>query len=269
MSDTVSAELGGLPDVSDAWKAKFELLQKIGCDQLFLYEAMRSAAFKALGAGDKFKVKFNLWGFVLGPIYYFAMKMWAKGAVLLAASWALAAVLTLLESIIGFNLPAVCYWVPSAVVCGQLGNYDYFRKTVHGETMWKGMPQVLSTPAGAIAAPALAFLLLMGVAMGSPATRGQMLEDVSGVWRGDSDGAMVTITLARNAKAVQINGRQIPVTIRSVDRQNHVVTLGVRLANGQETSWALQQLFSDDGRFTLQMTLHDGTQDTLSFVRNL
>jgi hypothetical protein len=96
-----------------------------------------------------------------------------------------------------------------------------------------------------------------------------MLVDVSGVWRGDSDQAMISIDLRGNEKSININGVNIPVTVDNVDQGNHIIQLGVIANTGKKESWTIRQIISDKGDFTLQMTLHDGTQDALSFVRNL
>ena len=273
----VSMENSSTPSVSDAWKAKFDILQRIGADEQFIYKAMSSTEYKGLSFKEKYKVSsnvlFNVLAFFFGPLYYFSKKMWAKGAVILGATWGLAALLTLVESVIGIALPAVVYWIPSAVICAQLANYDYFRKVMHDEKMWRGLPDILSKPVGAIGFPLVALVLLLGISTLSPAyiaeTKSQTLADVSGVWRGDTDGAMITISLSGKTKALNINGTQIPVAVQSIDQDNHIVTLGVSMSNGQQVSWALRQLFGQEGRFTLQMTLHDGTQDTLSYVRDL
>lgn len=273
MSETVSTENSSTPSVSEAWKVKFDILQKIGADNQFIYKAMGAAEYKSLSFREKNKISFNILAFLFGPLYYFSKTMWAKGAAILGATWVLAALLTLVESVIGVALPAVVYWIPSAVICAQLANYDYFRKVMHGETMWGALPNILSKPVGAIGFPLMALILLLGISTLSPAyieeTKNQTLADVSGVWRGDTDGAMITISLSGKTKVLNINGSQIPVTVQSIDQDNHIVTLGVDLANGQQVSWALRQLFDKEGRFTLQMTLHDGTQDSLSYVRDL
>lgn len=104
---------------------------------------------------------------------------------------------------------------------------------------------------------------------GGYSTNNAMLEDVSGVWRGESDQAMVSIDLRGDEKAININGVNIPVTVDNVDQGNHIIQLGVIANSGKKESWAIRQIISDKGDFTLQMTLHDGTQDALSFVRNL
>lgn len=268
-----SAENSSTPSVSDAWKTKFDILHRIGADDQFIYKAMSSTEYKGLSFKEKNKISFNILAFLFGPFYYFSKTMWAKGAVIIGVTWVLAALLTLVEAVMGVALPAVIYWIPSAVICAQLANYDYFRKVIHGEKMWSGLPDILSKPVGAIGFPLVALVLLLGISTLSPAyieeTKTQTLADVSGVWRGDTDGAMIAISLSGKAKVLDVNGTQIPVTVQSIDLDNHIVTLGVALDNGQQVSWALRQLFDKEGRFTLQMTLHDGTQDSLSYVRDL
>lgn len=268
-----SAENSSTPSVSAAWKTKFDILHKIGADDHFIYKAMSSTEFKELSFKEKNKISLNILAFLFGPFYYFSKTMWAKGAVILGATWVLAALLTLVEAVMGVALPAVIYWIPSAVVCAQLANYDYFRKVMHGEKMWSGLPDILSKPVGAIGFPLVALVFLLGISTLSPAhieeMETQTLADVSGVWRGDTDGAIIVISLSGNAKELNINGAQIPVTVQSIDLDNNIVTLGITLVNGQQVSWTLRQFFDEEGGFTLQMTLHDGRQDSLSFVRNL
>lgn len=93
------------------------------------------------------------------------------------------------------------------------------------------------------------------------------LSDVSGVWRADQDGAMVTLRLEGNEKSVEINGQLFPVFIKGYDDDNKIITM-ITNRNPSEI-WSVRQIFYKDGRFTLNLTLHDGTQDDLSFVRNL
>src|SRR5690606_170836 len=131
-----------------------------------IYKAMSSAEYKALGFREKNKISFNILAFLFGPLYYFSKTMWAKGAVILGTTWLLAALLTLVEVVVGVELPAVVYWIPSAVICAQLANYDYFRKVMHGEKMWRGMPDISSMPVGAIGFPVVAFLLLIVISSG-------------------------------------------------------------------------------------------------------
>lgn len=94
------------------------------------------------------------------------------------------------------------------------------------------------------------------------------LSDVSGIWRGNSDGAMVTIDLDKKDKYLIIDEQKIPLQINSIDTENNIVSLNVN-ANEKIVVWTLQQIFTEDGRFTLNLVLHNGVQESLSFVRNL
>ena len=93
--------------------------------------------------------------------------------------------------------------------------------------------------------------------------------EVSGIWRGESDGAIVKIDLLSAGKSLEVNGNKIPVTVEAVDTDNKIISLKINYG-GQDVIWTLRQLYDDDNKiFTMFMTLHDGTQDDLSFVRNL
>ena len=97
----------------------------------------------------------------------------------------------------------------------------------------------------------------------------EVLESVSGVWRGDTDGVLVSISLAGDKKIIYIDNSPIRVAVKSIDRVNNITTLTVNLSNGELVTWTIRKIFSENGSFTLQITLHDGAQDSLSFVRNL
>lgn len=279
MSDgVVSTSMDDVP-LSASWNAKFEILEKIGARDIFYFKATASPEFKALSFKERLKVGSNFLAFFFGPFYYFSKKMWHKGTLILGASWAWAALLTVIESVAGkdlwgmlYGLPGMLYWGPPAVICSQLANYDYYRYVRKDEKVWAGIPGFLLSPIGAVAFPITALLLLV-VAIGlSPIylkeINEQTLSEISGVWRGDSDGAMISIDLNGKTKTLNINQIKFPVVVENIDRENHIVVLGVSTNSGGKARWAIRQIFDEDNRFTLSMTLHDGTQDTLSFVRN-
>ena len=99
-------------------------------------------------------------------------------------------------------------------------------------------------------------------------TNTSILSEISGIWRANEDGAMVTINLEGQEKYLTINNQQIPIQINGIDTENHIVSLKIN-ANNQDIIWTIQQIFQSDDRFHLNFILHDGTQDELSFVRNL
>ncbi len=260
-------------EVSEKWNEKFALIRKIGGEKKFIYEAKSTPEYKSLNFKDKYKISFNILAALFGPLYYFFKKMWLKGFVILAGIWILSACLTLIESLIGTTLPPSLYWIPGAILCGQLANYDYYRLINHNETTWNNVPSFLKSTIGTTAFTVGALVLLFGSITLTPEYQKeidqQTLVDVSGVWRGNSDGAMITIKVTGKDKVLDINGRVIPVTIDSIDTENSIISLGVRQANGASLSWSLRQLFDENGSFTLEMTLHDGTQDELSYIRGI
>lgn len=272
----LSMQNSNRPDVNDAWKEKFDIFQKIGADELTYNKALTSPEAKQLSFKERQKITWNTLAFVFGPLYYISKKLWAKGAVLYGAGLVLNSLLSLVEVFAGITLPLVVYWIPTAVLSAQLANYDYFRKIRHGENIWRGFPSFLSKPVGAIGFLVAALVLLVSVSALSPVppeeAKAQTLADVSGVWRDDTGGELVTIALNEKWNVVTvltIQEKKIPVKVQAIDLDNHVVSLGVALSDGQQVTWAVRQVFNREGRFTLQLTLHDGTQQALSFVRNL
>lgn len=95
-----------------------------------------------------------------------------------------------------------------------------------------------------------------------------MLTDVSGVWQA-SDETMVTIDLANPSGTIlRIQEEVIPVTIEQIDQDNNVVVLILTL-NGEKEVWSIQKEIQEDESFFIRLTLSDGKQHTLTFVRNI
>lgn len=90
------------------------------------------------------------------------------------------------------------------------------------------------------------------------------LTDISAVWRGDTDGAMITLRLAGEKKSIDINGKTFLVTVKNYDDENEITTLIVN--NNPAMIWTIQRYRDESALF---ITLHEGTQDKLSFVRKL
>jgi hypothetical protein len=95
------------------------------------------------------------------------------------------------------------------------------------------------------------------------------LEDITGVWRCDSDNSIVEINLGGSNAKIKIGDNIFKVKIKEIDNDNEIVSV---IVNGDSKMiWSIRRIWSDDKKkeFSLDLTLHDGTNDSLSFVRNL
>ena len=96
-----------------------------------------------------------------------------------------------------------------------------------------------------------------------------VLEDLTGVWRGDTDGEIVALNLSGEAKSINVNGNLIPVSIKNIDNDNGIVSVNIDI-EGQPVVWALRQVWDNNGEyFAVDIILHNGRQENLSFVRSL
>jgi uncharacterized protein YecT (DUF1311 family) len=96
-----------------------------------------------------------------------------------------------------------------------------------------------------------------------------MLDEISGVWR-SKDATLVTFIYADKKMRMLVGDDAMPVTLGDVDNQNRTANLNLTLANGKLGVWTVRQMFNKDKTsFNLQITLHDGSQDQLDFVRKV
>lgn len=96
-----------------------------------------------------------------------------------------------------------------------------------------------------------------------------ILDEISGVWRA-SDSTMVSIIYADKQVRLLFGEDSVPVSLGEVDNTNKTANMNVTLANGKAGVWTIRQLWDKQKTtFHLQLTLHDGTQDELSFVRKI
>ncbi|WDE00779.1 DUF2628 domain-containing protein [Thalassomonas actiniarum] len=149
--------------VSDKWRTRFALLEKIGADKQFIFQAAGGDGFKALPFKQRQKISFNLFAFLFGPFYYFGKKMWHKGALLLALTWLWSCLVFIIEMTLETKLASIAYWIVPAAICAQLANYDYFRFITQQEKIWPGLPAMFTSTPGIIASPLLALGLLFGL----------------------------------------------------------------------------------------------------------
>jgi uncharacterized protein YecT (DUF1311 family) len=98
-----------------------------------------------------------------------------------------------------------------------------------------------------------------------------LLDDISGVWKAQSDNTLMTIQYADQMVRLLFNDQFIPVTVGAIDDVNKTVNFNVIIAaTGKPAVWTVQQSWNaDKTSFHLQLTLHDGTQDEFGFVRKI
>ncbi|MDR3580734.1 MAG: lysozyme inhibitor LprI family protein [Oryzomonas sp.] len=97
-----------------------------------------------------------------------------------------------------------------------------------------------------------------------------LLDEVSGVWRAKTDGAMVSIIYADKKMRLFIGENPVSVTLGEIDDANKTINLNVTTNLGKPGVWTIRQIWDKEHKsFYLQMTLHDGIQDELTFVRKI
>ena len=124
-------------------------------------------------------------------------------------------------------------------------------------------------PLGLAATALAAFAITVGFILSEvdpQIKRETALDEINGIWKANKENAMVVFQLDEGASTVKINEKSFPVTISDFDSDNKIVTL--RLREDPSVIWSVRQIFDETNHFTLQMTLEDGTQADLSFVRN-
>ena len=122
-----SFDIASLP-VSDAWKARFRLIEKAG--------GVKVPQFKTLAFGERMKISFSILAFLFGPIYYIVKGMWKKGLALFAVCLvALFTVVFALE-LAGLGRLANAAGYAVAAVFAVRANIDYYKKMVLGENGW-------------------------------------------------------------------------------------------------------------------------------------
>lgn len=113
-------------------------------------------------------------------------------------------------------------------------------------------------------------IVTFGLLAGCGDQKSSLLEETSGVWRAQGDGAMISVIYNDSKLRLLINDDLIPVTLGDIDEVNKTINMNVALNTGKPGIWTLRQVWDkDNNSFHLQLTLHDGTQDSLSFVRKL
>jgi hypothetical protein len=122
-----AAAIAGLP-VSEAWKTRFQFLEKAG--------GVKMPRLKALGTGERMKLSFNILAFLFGPFYYLAKGMWKKAIALFVVCAAAVLVLAVLLEMAGFGQFGKSLGYGVAAIFAVRANIDYYKKMVLGQNGW-------------------------------------------------------------------------------------------------------------------------------------
>lgn len=97
-----------------------------------------------------------------------------------------------------------------------------------------------------------------------------LLDEISGVWRAKNDGAMVSFVYADKKMRMFVGDDPLSVTLGDIDNTNKTVNLNLTTNQGKPGVWTVRQVWDKEHKsFYLAITLHDGTQDELTFVRKI
>lgn len=119
--------IAGLP-VSDAWKTKFQLIEKAG--------GVKLPQFKALGVGERMKIGFSVLAFLFGPFYYLTKGMWKKAISLFVVCVAVVLLLQLVLGMMGLGRFSSSLGYGVAAIFAARSNIDYYKKMVLRQNGW-------------------------------------------------------------------------------------------------------------------------------------
>ncbi len=119
-------------DVNEKWKRKFEIFEKAGANKGY-----SNINYNGIEPKQRNLIMFNSLAFIFSPFYYFVKKMPEKALVLLGIGFLMVIILELFRFFTALTLPNIVYAIPLSALCGIFANYDFYRKKVHCEKMWK------------------------------------------------------------------------------------------------------------------------------------
>ena len=256
--------------LNEYWSIRFKLFDSIQEEGTYsLYRLLKKDKAKQLTRKEVRKLTSNLVALIIGPYYYLIKKMWAKGLILLTLSNLFAIFGTSVEILINQTLPEVIYWIPMNVICSAMVNYDYYKHVKFNEQLWDGIPRFFKNLWISTSICLLTFLCSLAIINYGPDTDEAMLENIDGVWQASDGSEIIEIDLSKHHRLV-VGNKSVPISIRNIDHDNHIVSLVMVDPNtNQNVIWALRQVYDDDGRFTLDLALHNGESVELNFIRRL
>jgi hypothetical protein len=112
--------------LSETWKQRFQIIEEAGGPKI--------GNIKSIPFERRYKINFNILGFLFGPFYYFAKGMPKKALTLVALSLGLIIVVSLLCDMLDTS-DAITNFI-SAAIFGTRANIDYYKKIVLNDNGW-------------------------------------------------------------------------------------------------------------------------------------
>ena len=114
----------------------------------------------------------------------------------------------------------------------------------------------------------MTMVCLVGCSKFSGSSSG-FLEEISGVWRAKTDATMISIVYTDKKIRLLFGDNAIPVTLGEIDNDNKTVNLNLTL-DGKPAVWTIRQVWDKENKSShLVLTLQNGIQDELTFVRKI
>lgn len=115
-------------DLSALWRIRFDLIEKAG--------GPKRPLFKQLSFTERFRLGFNFWAVLFGPLYYLAKGMWRKALTMLGLSIAALVLTSTLapDGSLDFlnaglnTMIAAWFWLNA--------NVNYYKKVVSDDNGW-------------------------------------------------------------------------------------------------------------------------------------
>lgn len=150
-------------NVSDKWKRRFKLYERLNASELSRNEFVKTDTFKQLSWREKYRISSNFWAFIGGFIYYFIKRMHYKGAMILSLTLLFSSLLMSIDFFAGVAIPDNVYWIIPGVMCSMSANLDFYRKKMSDELMWQSWPRYFQDKKIVITIVIISFTIYLGM----------------------------------------------------------------------------------------------------------
>lgn len=254
------------PIISNYWKKKFDSVEKMPRDGAGKPTINREGKWNS--NIKNFSVA-SFWGFMFGPLYYIKLKMYHKAAFIISIWIIIQSIQQFIESISGVPLTGKFEYFLLIVIpmyCCFYVNIDYYRFIKYKENLWDWFPKIL-TPTQSVASVFLVSIILAIAVFQNFDSADDILNDVSGVWRGD-DGTIASIDLI-SKKTISIGNSTVYCSLKNSDTVSGVAVLVCNHGKNSENILVTISKRQVKSGFTIAISINDSGEVQYSYVRPL